>query len=115
MTIRKHFRRRHRVGRLSIIAHSWGTLVTGLGKDAQPRRTYLYHVVDNEWSMREYGSQAVVSQTAVNPVAALELLESGAWKGTGVVGPEAFPARPFLDKLAELGAPHGILDLEPAL
>jgi saccharopine dehydrogenase-like NADP-dependent oxidoreductase len=90
-----------------------GTLVTGRGKDGRPRKTYLYHVVDNEWSMREYGSQAVVWQTAINPVAALELLGEGAWKGAGVLGPEAFPAEPFLAKLAELGAPHGVLELEP--
>ena len=45
-----------------------GTLVTGLGKDGQPRKTYLYHVADNETTMREYGSQAVVWQTAINPV-----------------------------------------------
>ena len=67
-----------------------GTLVTGLGKDGQPRKTYLYHVVDNETTMREYGSQAVVWQTAINPVIALELLASGDWKGAGVLGPEAF-------------------------
>lgn len=90
-----------------------GTLVSGLGKDGVPRKTYLYHVVDNEWSMREYGSQAVVWQTAINPVVALELLESGAWKGTGVLGPEAFLAQPFLDKLAELGSTHGVVELEP--
>jgi saccharopine dehydrogenase-like NADP-dependent oxidoreductase len=88
-----------------------GTLVTGLGKDGAPRKTYLYHVVDNEWSMREYGSQAVVWQTALNPVVALELLADGAWSGSGVLGPESFPARPFLDKLAELGSPHGVLEL----
>jgi saccharopine dehydrogenase (NAD+, L-lysine forming) len=90
-----------------------GTLVSGLGKDGRPRRTYLYHVVDNEWSMREYGSQAVVWQTALNPVAALELLADGSWAGVGVLGPEAFPAEPFLAKLAELGSPHGVLELEP--
>ncbi len=45
-----------------------GTLVTGLGKDGRPRKTYLYHVSDNETAMREYGSQAVVWQTAINPV-----------------------------------------------
>jgi len=88
-----------------------GTLVTGGGKDGAPRKTYLYHIVDNEWSMREYGSQAVVWQTAINPVIALELLASGEWKGTGVLGPEAFPPQPFLDKLAEYGAPHGVLEL----
>ena len=90
-----------------------GTLVTGLGKDGRPRTTYLYHVVDNEWSMREYGSQAVVWQTAINPVVALELLAEGAWKGVGVLGPESFPAQPFLDKLAEYGSPHGTLELTP--
>jgi saccharopine dehydrogenase (NAD+, L-lysine forming) len=90
-----------------------GTLVTGLGKDGTPRKTYLYHVADNESSMREYGSQAVVWQTAINPVVALELLAAGAWSGTGVLGPEAFPPQPFLEKLAEYGAPHGIVEITP--
>jgi saccharopine dehydrogenase-like NADP-dependent oxidoreductase len=90
-----------------------GTLVTGLGKDGEPRKTYLYHVVDNEHTMREYQSQAVVWQTALNPVVALELLASGDWSGEGVLGPEAFPPAPFLAKLAELGSPHGALELVP--
>jgi saccharopine dehydrogenase (NAD+, L-lysine forming) len=88
-----------------------GTWVRGAGADGQPRSTYLYHVVDNDHSMREYGSQAVVWQTAVNPVIALELLDEGVWKGTGVLGPEAFPPGPFLDRLAELDAPHGVHEL----
>jgi len=87
-----------------------GLQVTGTGKDGQPRSTYLYHVVDNEWSMREYGHQCVVWQTAVNPVVALELLASGTWSGTGVLGPEAFDAVPFLDLLTEYGAPWGQRD-----
>ncbi len=91
-----------------------GTLVTGLGKDGAPRRTYLYHVVDNEWSMREYGSQAVVWQTAINPVVALELIATGTWSGSGVLGPESFPAQPFLDLLAAFGSPHGMVELPPA-
>jgi saccharopine dehydrogenase-like NADP-dependent oxidoreductase len=85
-----------------------GTWVTGTGQDGQPREVYLYHVVDNEWSMREYGSQAVVWQTAINPVVALELLATGAWTGTGVLGPEAFDAVPFLDLLTAYGSPWGI-------
>ncbi|HEY7830165.1 MAG TPA: saccharopine dehydrogenase C-terminal domain-containing protein [Solirubrobacteraceae bacterium] len=84
-----------------------GTYVTGTGKDGQPRSTYLYHVVDNEFTMRDYASQAVVWQTAVNPVVAMELLNEGAWQGAGVLGPEAFPPKPFLDRLAALGSPHG--------
>ncbi|WGX99178.1 saccharopine dehydrogenase family protein [Nocardioides sp. L-11A] len=89
-----------------------GLWVTGTGKDAEghptgPRSTYLYHVVDNAWSMAEYGHQCVVWQTAVNPVVALELLATGTWQGTGVLGPEAFDAVPFLDLLTAYGAPWG--------
>ena len=88
-----------------------GTWVTGTGSDGRPRSTYLYHVADNEQTMREYGSQAVVWQTAINPVVALELLDSGSWSATGVLGPEAFPPNPFLERLRELGSPHGELEL----
>ena len=88
-----------------------GTWVTGTGIDGGERSTYLYHVVDNETTMREYGSQAVVWQTAVNPVVALELLNEGAWQGAGVLGPEAFPPGPFLDRLAALGSPHGVMEV----
>ena len=34
-----------------------GTWVTGIGTDGAPRSTYLYHIVDNEHTMREYGSR----------------------------------------------------------
>src|SRR5680860_403215 len=84
-----------------------GLQVSGTGKDGRPRSTYLYHVVDNDWSMREYGHQCVVWQTAVNPVIALELLSRGTWSGAGVLGPEAFDAAPFLDLLTEYGSPWG--------
>ncbi|HYH35405.1 MAG TPA: saccharopine dehydrogenase C-terminal domain-containing protein [Nocardioides sp.] len=90
-----------------------GVWVTGTGADGQPRSTYLYHVVDNEWSMKEYGHQCVVWQTAVNPVVALELLASGTWSGAGVLGPEAFDAVPFLDLLTDYGSPWGIQELRP--
>jgi saccharopine dehydrogenase-like NADP-dependent oxidoreductase len=91
-----------------------GTWVTGTGTDGAPREVYLYHVVDNAWSMAEYGSQAVVWQTAVNPVVALELIDSGAWSGTGVLGPEALPPQPFLDLLTEYGSPWAIEERTPA-
>jgi len=87
-----------------------GTWVTGVGVDGSPRETYLYHVVDNEWSMAEYGAQAVVWQTAVNPVVALELMAAGTWSGTGVLGPEAFDAVPYLDLLTAYGSKWGQRD-----
>jgi saccharopine dehydrogenase-like NADP-dependent oxidoreductase len=86
-----------------------GTWVKGT-KDGQAREVYLYHVVDNQWSMNEYGSQAVVWQTAINPVLALELLANDTWTGTGILGPEAFAPRPFLDLLTEYGSPWGMRD-----
>jgi saccharopine dehydrogenase (NAD+, L-lysine forming) len=90
-----------------------GTLVTGSGRDGEPRAVYLYHVSDNEQTMREYGHQAVVLQTALNPSVALELLANGTWSGSGVLGPESFPAKPFLDLLADYGEPHGMVEGDP--
>ena len=91
-----------------------GTLVTGTGKDGEPRATYIYHAVDNAETMALDGSQAVVWQTAINPVIAMELLASGTWQGVGVLGPEAFDAVPFLEKLEEYGSPWGISERDPA-
>ena len=93
-----------------------GLWVTGTGQDGEgiptgPRSTYLYHVVDNEWAMREYGHQCVVWQTAVNPVVALELIANRTWSGTGVLGPEAFDAVPFLELLTAYGSPWGMKEL----
>jgi len=92
-----------------------GVWVTGTGKDGEPRRTYLYHVADNEVTMRDYDAQCVVWQTAINPIVALELLANGAWSGSGVKGPEAFDAVPFLELLAAdkpegYGSPWGMED-----
>ena len=91
-----------------------GTWVTGTGTDGSAREVYLYHVVDNAWSMAEYGSQAVVWQTAVHPVVALELIDAGSWSGAGVLGPEALPAEPFLDLLSDYGSPWAIEERTPA-
>ena len=76
------------------------------GRARRPARSsYLYQVVDNAWTMAEYGHQAVVWQTALNPVVALELLAAGRGQGVGVLGPEAFDAVPYLACSREYGAP----------
>ena len=91
-----------------------GTWVRGV-KDGKPREVYLYQVADNEECMRRYGVQAVVWQTAVNPVIAMELLAEGIWVGTGVTGPEAFDPDPFLDRLPSYEAPFGIREMTPGV
>ena len=78
-----------------------GLQVKGLDKSGKPRAVYMYNVVDNEFSMSQYGDQAVVWQTAINPLIALELVDRGIWKPSGVNGPEWFEAQPFLDLLSE--------------
>jgi saccharopine dehydrogenase-like NADP-dependent oxidoreductase len=85
-----------------------GTYVTGMGKDGTPRAAYVYHLCDNESTMASDGCQAVVWQTAVMAVVALELLQSGTWEGAGVLGPEAFDAVPFLDLLRDYGSPCAV-------
>ena len=85
-----------------------GTWVRGTGVDGKPREVYLYHVSDNEETMAKHGCQAVVWQTAINPVIGLELLASGAWQGVGVLGPEAFDAVPYLDLMRAMGEPWGL-------
>jgi saccharopine dehydrogenase-like NADP-dependent oxidoreductase len=91
-----------------------GTFVTGIGTDGSERSVYLYHVADNEQTMREYGCQAVVWQTAINPVIALELLADGSWKATGVVGPEALDADVFLARMRSSGWDYGVSERSPA-
>lgn len=77
-----------------------GVLVTGKSKDGTPRATYIYHVADNAQTMAEIEAQAVVAQTAFNPVIALELIATGIWQGVGVMGPEEFDPKPFLDLMS---------------
>ncbi len=87
-----------------------GTWVKGT-KAGQPRQVYLYQVADNETCMAKYGVQAVVWQTGVNPVIAMDLLASGVWQGQGVLGPEAFDPDPFMAKMTEYNFPYGIKEM----
>ncbi len=87
-----------------------GTYVTGT-KDGKKRAVYLYQVADNEECMKAWGCQAVVAQTAFSAVIAMDLLKHGAWKGKGVLGPEAFPPDPFMEKMTDYGFPYGMKEL----
>jgi saccharopine dehydrogenase (NAD+, L-lysine forming) len=91
-----------------------GTLVKGASEGGARREVYLYHVVDNEWSMSEYDAQAVVWQAALTPVLALELIASGTWSGVGLLGPEALPSDPLLDLVADCGAPWFVEERSPS-
>lgn len=87
-----------------------GTWVKGY-KDGKPRQVYIYQVADNKACMDAWGCQAVVAQTAFSAVIAMDLLEHGVWKGRGVLGPEAFPSDPFMEKMSDYGFPYGIIEM----
>jgi len=87
-----------------------GTWVKGK-KDGINKEVYLYQVADNTECMRTWGCQAVVAQTAFSAVIGMDLLEHGIWKGTGVLGPEAFDPDPFMEKMADYGFPYGIKEM----
>ena len=91
-----------------------GAHIAGKDKDGKAYACYIYNVVDNEWSMKNYGDQAVVWQTAINPVIALELIANGTWKPLGVIGPEWLEPKPFLDLIEEYGSSWHIRDEDPA-
>lgn len=84
-----------------------GTWIKGK-KDGKEKNVYLYQVADNKESMKKFGCQVVVTQTAFNAVIGMELLAKGVWKATGVEGPEFFDPVPFMDLMAEFGFPWGI-------
>jgi len=87
-----------------------GTWVKGV-KNGKPRQVYLFQVADNEECMKTWGCQAVVAQTAFNAVIGWELINKNIWKGSGVLGPEAFDPTPFMNKMAEYGFPYDIKEI----
>lgn len=87
-----------------------GTYVKG-SKDGKKREVYLYQVADNEECMKAWGCQAVVAQTAFSAVITMDLLKHGIWKGVGVLGPEAFPPDPFMEKMDDYGFPYGMKEM----
>lgn len=88
-----------------------GTWVKGK-KDGLERQVYLYQVADNQECMKRLGSQAVVAQTAFSPVIMMELLATGIWKESGVVGPEAFDPDPFINLMDAYEFTGGIEEME---
>ena len=85
-----------------------GTWVTGTGKDGRPREVYLYHVVDNEVTMRAGRLAGGRLADGDQPGRGARAARLGDWSGAGVLGPEAFDAVPFLDLLTAYGSPWGM-------
>jgi saccharopine dehydrogenase-like NADP-dependent oxidoreductase len=89
-----------------------GTWVIGT-RDGRPREVFLYQLADAAETLRTTGSQVVGWQTGFNPVLAMELLATGGWSGSGVLGPEAFDAAPYLALMDRYGIHHAMVEMEP--
>jgi len=100
-----------RIGHLMEGAVCAGLWVRGR-KDQMERSLYLYNIADNRSCMDTIGSQAVVAQTAFNPVIMMELLARGQWQGRGVLTPEFFPAEPFLNRMETIGFAPAMMEME---
>jgi saccharopine dehydrogenase-like NADP-dependent oxidoreductase len=86
-----------------------GTLAKGF-KNGEARAFYIYNVSDHETAFRELGVQATAYQTGIPPVIAARLINSGVWRGSGVMSPEQFDPDPFLRCLAQEGMPWHVRD-----
>jgi saccharopine dehydrogenase-like NADP-dependent oxidoreductase len=86
-----------------------GTLAKGF-RNGEPKAFYIYNVSDHETAFRELGVQATAYQTGIPPVIAARLINSGVWRGSGVMSPEQFDPDPFLRCLAQEGMPWNVRD-----
>jgi saccharopine dehydrogenase-like NADP-dependent oxidoreductase len=89
-----------------------GTWVIGR-KDGKPREVFMYQMTDAAETWQRYGLGAVAWQTGFNPVLAMELLATGAWKGSGVLGPEPFDPDAYHALLDKYGIHHEMVEMEP--
>lgn len=83
------------VGQMLVGVHCKGI------KDGQEKEYFIYQPFDNQESMRQWGSQAVVAQTGFGAALAIELIGKGIWKDAGVFSPEYFDPKPYLALMDE--------------
>ena len=80
-------------------------------KDGVRKEYFLYQNFDNQASMEQWGSQAVVAQTGFGAALAIELIGRGIWKDTGVFSPEYFDPEPYLKLMDETGYEWHVTEL----
>ncbi len=88
-----------------------GTWVRGT-KDGKVREVYLYQIADNQECIAKYGTNAVVAQTAFNPVIMMELIATGKWTGAGVCNPEEFEPAYFVELMAKYEFPGAMKEMD---
>ena len=72
-------------------------------KDGREKEYFIYQPFDNQQSMKDWGSQAVVTQTGFGAALAIELIGKGIWRDRGVFSPEYFDPDPYMELMEESG------------
>ena len=80
-------------------------------KDGVRKEYFLYQNFDNQASMEQWGSQAVVAQTGFGAALDIELIGRGIGKDTGVFSPEYFDPEPYLKLMDETGYEWHVMEL----
>ena len=81
-------------------------------KDGLERNAVLYTYGDAEEVYERYHSQLTVLLSAYPTAIAVELIAKGLWKGEGVLAPEAFPSKPFIERMESYGFPPFVSDYD---
>jgi saccharopine dehydrogenase (NAD+, L-lysine-forming) len=80
-------------------------------KDGKPLTKMIYNVCDHAETNKEVSAQAVSYTTGVPPVSGAAMFFRGHWAGKGVFNVEQFPAKPFLEDVAQRGLPWHVIDV----
>ncbi len=80
-------------------------------KNGKRKECFIYQPFDNQMSIEQWGSQAVVAQTGFGAALSIELIGKGIWKDSGVYSPEYFNPKPYLELMDESGFVWKVLEI----
>ena len=80
-------------------------------KDGKKKEIFMYQPFENQQSIKDWGMQAVVSQTGFGAALSIELIGRGIWSDKGVFSPEYFDPIPYLDLMKESGFRYEMVEI----
>lgn len=80
-------------------------------KDGREKEYFIYQAFDNQESMKNWGSQAVVAQTGFGAALAIELVGKGVWREAGVFSSEYFDPLPYMELMDESGYRYHVKEM----
>ena len=88
-----------------------GDYVKGV-KDGREIEVFVYNVADHKEAYEEVGSQGISYTAGVPAVAAALMVAEGPWDVKTMANVEELPARPFLERLGQIGLPSFVIDAD---